>query len=53
MIAICVVLLISRPIKGKSKANRRGPAYSRALRQINEAVQWIMGGRGPVATEAK
>src|SRR6218665_3664262 len=38
-IVIVIVIVNSKPLKRHSKAKRRAPAYSRAMRQIREVFQ--------------
>src|SRR6218665_2700663 len=45
VIVIVIVIVNSKLLKRHSKAKRRAPAYSRALRQIREVFQRIVRGR--------
>jgi len=45
-----IVIVISKLLKRRSKAKRRAPAYSRALRHIKG---YSMGSLGPVARGSK
>src|SRR6218665_3866769 len=45
VIVIVIVIVNSKLLKRHSKAKRRAPAYSRALRQISGVFQRIVRGR--------
>ena len=44
LLTIIIVIVISKLLKRHSKAKRRAPAYSRALRQIIKVFQRIVRG---------
>jgi len=48
-----IAIVTSNPSKAHSKAKRRAPAYSRALRQIRCVVQLSVGGNWSRANHSK